>query len=149
MSRPGKREDLGLQLITVSRRYRRMMDAVFAEHGLSDASTLPLRFLIRQDRPYRQKDLAEELDIEGPTLVRVLDTLVAQGFVQRAEDPGDRRAKLVTATDAGRGFLAALAGRLDLLRGEIFAGVDEADVDSALTLLAQLDANMQALGRRD
>ncbi|WP_138469069.1 MarR family winged helix-turn-helix transcriptional regulator [Poseidonocella sp. HB161398] len=149
MPRPGKREDLGLQLITVSRRYRRIMDGVFAGHGLSYASTLPLRFLARQDRPYRQKELAGVLDIEGPTLVRVLDTLVAQGFVRRSEDPADRRAKLVSVTAEGHAFLGLLAGRLGELRDEIFAGVPEEEIDAALRLLSRLDANMDPLGPQD
>ncbi|NDW00186.1 MarR family winged helix-turn-helix transcriptional regulator [Salipiger sp. PrR002] len=149
MPRPGKQEDVGLQLITVSRRYRRAMDAIFAENGLSDASTLPLRFLIRQGRPYRQKDLAEELDIEGPTLVRVLDTLVAQGLLKRAEDPGDRRAKLVTVTDEGHAYIEALADRLDALRSQIFSGIPQRDIDATLSLLSKLDANMERVIRSE
>ena len=144
MSGSGKREDLGHQLINVSRRYRRVMDSIFAEHGLSDAQTLPLRFLVRQNRPYRQKDLAEELDIEGPTLVRVLDTLVAQGFVQRTEAPDDRRAKLITVTEEGHAFLASLSETLRALRDEIFAGVPEEQVEAALALLGTLDRNIDA-----
>ncbi|WP_170952701.1 MULTISPECIES: MarR family winged helix-turn-helix transcriptional regulator [Rhodobacter] len=143
-----KREDLGHQLITVSRRYRRVMDTVFAAHGLSTASTLPLRFLAREARPYRQKELAEHLDIEGPTLVRVLDTLVARGFVERAEDPVDRRAKLVSVTVAGHAFLHALAGQLDALRNTIFAGVPETEVASALRLLERIDKNIEAQGNK-
>lgn len=148
MSAPGAREDLGLHLVTVSRRYRRVMDAVFLEHGLSYASTLPLRFLARQDRPYRQKELAEVLDVEGPTLVRVLDTLVAAGFVERRADPDDRRARLVTVTAGGRAFLSGLAEQLDALRGEVFAGVGDAEISATAALLARLDANMDVLVQR-
>jgi len=149
MSRSRKRETLGLQLVTVSRRYRRTMDAVFAGHGLSFASTLPLRFLALQDHAYRQKELAAVLDVEGPTLVRVLDTLVAQGFLRRSEDPGDRRAKLVSVTAEGHAFLGNLEDRIVALREEIFNGVPEVDIDAVLRLLARIDANMEALDRED
>lgn len=147
MASRAKQEDVGLQLITVSRRYRRTMDAIFAESGLSDASTLPLRFLIRQGRPYRQKDLAEKLDIEGPTLVRVLDTLVSQGLVERTEAPGDRRAKLVSVTAAGHAYIEALSDRLHALRSRIFAGVSQQDMDATLRLLATLELNMEDVNR--
>ena len=73
------REDIGFQLVMVSRRYRKAMDAVFAENDLSDATSLPLRYLARQETPLRQKDLADRLAIEGPTLVRTLDMLVSKG----------------------------------------------------------------------
>ncbi|MBZ4021927.1 hypothetical protein CKO11_05565 [Rhodobacter sp. TJ_12] len=141
----GAHEDLGHRLITVSRRYRRVMDTVFAAHGLSTASTLPLRFLARQNRPYRQKELADHLDIEGPTLVRVLDTLVARGFVMRSEDPEDRRAKLISVTDRGHAFLGSLASPLGALRHEIFAGVPDEEVEMARRLLDRLEANIDTL----
>lgn len=149
MTRARKLEQLGLQLVTVSRRYRRTMDAIFSGHGLSFASTLPLRFLALQDRPYRQKELAAVLDVEGPTLVRVLDALVAQGFVLRSEDPTDRRAKLVSVTREGHAFLGQLEDRIVALRDEIFDGVPAADIDTVLRLLARIDTNMEGLDRED
>lgn len=142
MARAADREALGLQLITVSRRYRKEMDAIFAEQDLSDATSLPLRFLVRQDHPLRQKDLADRLDIEGPTLVRVLDRLADKGLVRRVEDPDDRRAKLISATKEGRAYLASISGMLADLRSELFAGVADEDMEAALRLLAQVEANI-------
>lgn len=144
MFRSKAREELGLQLIVVSRRYRKEMDAIFADKDLSDATSLPLRFLVRQDRPLRQRDLAEQLDIEGPTLVRVLDTLAQKGLVRRTEDPDDRRAKLVSATKAGRAYLASITPMLSQLRDSLFEGISQEDIDSALRLLNRLEANITA-----
>ncbi|MFD2173222.1 MarR family winged helix-turn-helix transcriptional regulator [Rhodobacter lacus] len=144
MSSPEDLERLGLSLVLMARRYRKEMDAIFAGEELSEATSLPLRFLVREDRILRQKDLAELLDIEGPTLVRVLDTLVARGFVRRTEDPDDRRAKLVSVTHAGRAYLASLGEVLTALRTELFAGIPEDDVAATLRLLGQLEANIAA-----
>ncbi len=49
----------------------------------------------------RQKELAAILDIEGPSLVRLLDTLEAQGLVERCGEADDRRAKILRMTMAG------------------------------------------------
>jgi MarR family transcriptional regulator for hemolysin len=126
----------------VSRRYRKAMDAVFAENDLSDATSLPLRYLARQATPLRQKDLADRLAIEGPTLVRTLDMLVSKGLVRRTEDPDDRRAKLISATDEGRAFLKQISTRFSALRSALFEGIAEADIDATLRLLDQLERNI-------
>ena len=144
MSNVEIREEIGFALVMVSRRYRKEMDAVFAENGLSDATSLPLRYLARQNHPLRQKDLAERLAIEGPTLVRTLDMLVAKGLVRRTEDPDDRRAKLVSATKAGRAFLSNLGARFSALRHELFEGISEQDIEATLRLLQRLEQNIAA-----
>ena len=49
----------------------------------------------------RQTDLAAALDIEGPSLVRLLDALERQGLVERCGEPDDRRVKTLRMTPAG------------------------------------------------
>ncbi len=142
-------EQLGLQMIMVSRRYRRMMDGALQDFGLTDATTLPLRYLVKLDAGIRQKDLAEILDIEGPTLVRVLDQLMAMGLVERVECPDDRRAKLVSATEKGRALHASFDARLAKLRNRIFADAEDAEITAVLNLLQKLETNLQSLPSAD
>ena len=49
----------------------------------------------------RQGELADEIGIEGPSLVRLIDLLQAEGLVERREDPTDRRAKTLHLTTLG------------------------------------------------
>jgi hypothetical protein len=56
-----QRAQFGLQLVIVARRFRRVMDSALAEHGLTDATALPLRYLAWLDAGIRQKELAERL----------------------------------------------------------------------------------------
>jgi MarR family transcriptional regulator for hemolysin len=42
-----------------------------------------------------QAALAATIGIEPPTLCRTLDTMERNGWVERVEDPGDRRRKLI------------------------------------------------------
>ncbi|KAA0975182.1 MarR family transcriptional regulator [Paeniglutamicibacter gangotriensis] len=50
----------------------------------------------------RLKDVAERLRIAARSATEVIDHLEAKGLVARGADPVDRRATLVTLTDAGR-----------------------------------------------
>ena len=137
-----QRAQFGLQLVIVARRFRRVMDSALAEHGLTDATALPLRYLAWLDAGIRQKELAERLDIEAPSLVQVLDQLGAMGLVERREDPQDRRAKIVCVTEKGRALHAAFAGKLAALREGIFAGTGADDIAAGLRLLARIEANL-------
>ena len=55
-----------------------------------------------------QRELANLMHIEPPTLVRHLDRLEADGYVERRPDPDDRRRLLVFVTPAGRRRLTEL-----------------------------------------
>jgi MarR family transcriptional regulator, transcriptional regulator for hemolysin len=55
-----------------------------------------------------QRELADLMHIEPPTLVRHLDRLEADGYVERRPDPDDRRRLLVFVTAAGRRRLTEL-----------------------------------------
>ena len=48
-----------------------------------------------------QRELAELMRIEPPTLVRHLDKLADEGLVERRPDPADRRVLRVVVTDGG------------------------------------------------
>jgi MarR family transcriptional regulator for hemolysin len=48
-----------------------------------------------------QRQLAERLCIEGPTMTRHLDNLAADGLIERRPDPSDRRGTRVFATEEG------------------------------------------------
>ena len=81
--------------------WRRESDQALSDHGLSYATAIPLLVLSRQGENVRQGVLADELGIEGPSLVRLIDLLQAEGLVERREDPTDRRAKTLHLTEAG------------------------------------------------
>jgi DNA-binding MarR family transcriptional regulator len=57
------------------------------------------------------KDLAEPLGLSAPAATRIVDALVERGMATRAEDPQDRRVRLIAITAAGRKFVQEFAHR--------------------------------------
>ncbi len=92
---------MGLLIARLARLWRREANQALADHGLSEATALPLLVLSRRGKLVRQGVLAEEMGIEGPSLVRLIDLLQAEGLVERREDPTDRRAKILHLTPTG------------------------------------------------
>jgi DNA-binding MarR family transcriptional regulator len=86
------------------------------------------------------KALAESMKVSLPAMSRAVDGLYERGFVQREEDPADRRMKRVRLTAAGRSVPRALSeARLSALSEFIGSlDVDEADeLEHALELIVE------------
>lgn len=83
----------GMQLAQMSRGWRAELDRRLAGLGLSQARWLVLLHLARFDEAPTQRELAQSVGVEGPTLARLLDSLESQGLVQRQSVMEDRRAK--------------------------------------------------------
>ena len=94
-------DEIGFLIRRIGRLWRREADQALVDHGLSQATALPLVVLSRWGKSARQGVLAEEMGIEGPSLVRLIDLLQAEGLVERREDPTDRRAKMLHLTALG------------------------------------------------
>jgi MarR family transcriptional regulator for hemolysin len=136
-------ESFTIKLLLLSRFLRREIDVLLEPDGLSEATTLPIRYLAREGRPMRQNELADAMGVEGPTLVRILDQLAIAGYVERVEDHKDRRAKLIHLTAQGNAFHDRLRIKLGQVRDELFARASEDDVRAALRVFGEVEATMR------
>lgn len=84
-----------------------------------------LLHLARFENVPTQRELAQSVGVEGPTLARLLDSLEAQGLVQRHAVAEDRRAKKIVLSDTARPLIAQIEAIATALRQELFVGVDE------------------------
>lgn len=140
-------EELGISLIVVARLYRRELDNALTRHGLSEANSLPLRLLARAGKPLKQKELATSLDIESPSLVKVLTLLEERGLVIRHSLEGDKRVRLVSLSEKGQALNDELHRDLLYIRLNLFKGMDESDLSNFINLLSTVDHNLRNIER--
>jgi len=91
----------------------RVLVAVAAESvaAVEEAVTLPqLRVLVMAsaDQPLSGAAVAAALGVHASNATRTVDKLVAAGYLDRAEDPDDRRLVRLTLTPTGRALVAAV-----------------------------------------
>ena len=109
------------------------------ESGLSMPQMTAL-FRIRRDRQCGVTEIGEHLGITSAAASQMLERLVKQGYVDRSEDPEDRRGKKLALTETGdkvvkegldarQGWLSELAAR--------FEGEESLMVARALDLLVE------------
>ncbi|CAO3417547.1 MarR family winged helix-turn-helix transcriptional regulator [Azospirillum doebereinerae] len=131
----------GIHLFRAARLWRREANKVLADCGFSSSVITPLMLLAELGDGMRQRDLAEEMGVEGPSVVRLLDSLEAAKLVERREAPDDRRAKTLHLTDQGRDLLVQVNGALNGLRRRLLAGTDAADIDACRRAMAVIETN--------
>ncbi|KXA71371.1 MarR family transcriptional regulator [Bordetella hinzii] len=95
--------------------------------------------------PLRQGVLADEIGIEGASLVRVIDALQAAGLIERLADPEDRRARCVTLSAAGQAKAADIARIVDRVRAEVVSGIDPAELAIAERVLRAVQQRLETL----
>lgn len=138
------RRSVSSTLVVAARRWRRTSHSVLSAYNVSEACAGPLLTANRLGEAVRQVTLAEQVGIEGPSLVRLLDQLCAAGLVRRDEDPDDKRAKTITLTDEGRAVTARMEERLMDLRARVLKGVSREDLETTLRVLNAFNASLDA-----
>jgi MarR family transcriptional regulator for hemolysin len=137
--------ELGLLVSRLGRVWRRKADQALSAHGLSEAMSTPLLILSRGGKRVRQGELANEMGIEGPSLVRLIDLLQAEGLVERHEDPTDRRAKMLHVTALGEAKVAECNRVLKRVRAELMSGISSDDLVTTFTVLRRIQQTADAL----
>jgi MarR family transcriptional regulator, transcriptional regulator for hemolysin len=92
-----------------------------------------------------QVQLAEMTDLEPMTLVRTLDYLESQGWLERRNDPADRRARRLYLEAKGKPLVDDIWHLVDLTRREAFAGIPRKHADLLIELLEKVQSNFASL----
>lgn len=142
-SAPDEREIFARALATVTRQWKRRLDARFRDLGLTQARWGVLLELSRQEE-MTQIELARTIGIEGPTLVRLLDGLQTAGLIERRPCLEDRRAKKLRLTAAAMPLIGEMKKIAAESRADVFEGVAERDLTVAIRVLDRIVANLHA-----
>lgn len=132
----------------VNKQWRHSLDRVLAPLDLTQALWLPLVHLERSQGAMRQKDLAQAqaqaLALDSSSIVRLIDGLQAQGWVERLDD-ADRRVKRIQLTPAGLDKVEAVKKVVAKVRGEVMQDFPAELLDHTLSALDTMLSKMAVL----
>jgi len=131
------------ELWKVSRKMRTLFDARVRASGLTLARARTLILLGKKDC-MTQTELADALEIEGPTLVPLLDGLEKQGLIERRPVDGDRRAKRIALTATGQEQAAYVDTLVKEFRSDVLKDVAEDDLKAAIRVFHAMAKNIEA-----
>lgn len=142
------RRQLIAQLVESSRILRNHIDHRAKARGTTRAQWIVL-FRLRAQEGLSQVDLADVLELQPISLVRLLDRLVEQGLLERRHDPKDRRANRLFLTAAGRRLVDDLDDLRDAIAAEVLHDIPDEAVATTLATLRDLKDRIKALSESD
>jgi MarR family transcriptional regulator for hemolysin len=147
-SLPDRQRQLMFAMAQVNKQWRRTLDRTLAPLGLTQALWLPLLHLERGQGAMRQKDLAHSLALDSSSVVRLIDGLQAQGWVERLDD-ADRRVKRIRLTAAGQLQVEAVKQVVAGVRSEVMQDFPPELLDPVQAALSAMLDRMAALEAAD
>jgi MarR family transcriptional regulator for hemolysin len=134
--------DLNVFLTRKIMRFARRWRAIANEHlsaiGHTQARWEALYWLAVSRGGATQRELAECVGIEEPTLVRMLHRLEQEGLVERRASQADRRTKTIVLTRAAEPHLKAMSGVIDQLREDVLTNIPAEDIALCVGVLDRM-----------
>jgi MarR family transcriptional regulator, transcriptional regulator for hemolysin len=142
------RRTLGFLLRDTSRLMRRRFMQYARERGLPlNRSEAQVLVYVGREQGMSQAKLAELLDLEAISLVRLVDSLQEAGLIERRPHPRDRRIRTLWLTEAARPILDQVMAVRAEVRAQAMAGITEAEQETLLDLLMTVRGNLAQPGR--
>jgi DNA-binding MarR family transcriptional regulator len=86
-------------------------------------------------------ELSQRMMVSNGNVTGLAERLVEQGLLDRRPSPNDRRAQIVSLTAEGRRAFRAMARTHEDWIAQIFAGLDAAEIEQLMALLAKTKAS--------
>ena len=125
------------QLVESSRLLRNYIDNRAKSRGTTRAQWIVL-FRLRQQEGLSQVDLADVLELQPISLVRLLDRLVEHRLLERRPDPRDRRANRLFLTRSGRRLVDDLDGLRDAIATDVLRDIPADAIRTSLETLVDI-----------
>jgi MarR family transcriptional regulator for hemolysin len=138
------KRELIAQLVESSRLLRNYIDHRAKTRGTTRAQWIVL-FRLRKQEGLSQVDLADVLELQPISLVRLLDRLVEHGLVERRSDPRDRRANRLFLTASGRQLADDLDSLRDAIAIDVLQDVPAPAIETSLKTLRDIKERIKTL----
>lgn len=141
--------EFGLLLFGTARAWRTKLDQRLRPLGLSQGKWRTLIHLSQGGNKLTQKEIAERMGIEEPTLAGLLDRLQEDGWIERRESPNDRRCKIVHLQRRSKAVLDEIFDTAHGLRHELIEDVPADDLEACIRVLTQIREKAEQPGSRN
>ena len=138
-------EQIARLLFDTTRMWRAQLNTVLAQYELTASAWYVIRVLRDEGQGRTQKELASALAIEGPTLVKLLDSLERLNWIERRVAPTDRRAKTIWLIDSALPQIKEADEKLGMVRHAILDVLDEQERNDFTKPLSKVKQNLEQM----
>lgn len=130
-------------IVVAARRWRKLANDRIKPLGQTMARWETLFLVAFSDEELTQSEIARLISVEGPTMVRMLDTLARDGLIERHQSDTDRRVTVNRVTPKGMDAIREIMAITNVLRTDLLKDIDPehlaVTVDTLTQILRRLD----------
>lgn len=123
------------------RLFSRELQLRLARHGVSSGQWRSLRVLWEED-DITQRELSDRVGAKEATTVPMIRSLERSGFIERREDPHDRRKVRIVLTPKARALRRKLMPYVAEVHDLASEGIDANDLETTRRVLAAMARNL-------
>lgn len=134
------KEPIGRKMDKIGKMFQAKIQSDLAHLDI-DRSFYPL-LLIESGNGITQQELASKLLCDKVQVVRIIDYLSSNGYVERLQNPVDRRKYELTITDKARKVLPDIKKTLETATSVATNGLSESQVNELQSMLVIIERNL-------
>ena len=138
---------LGVKLIVIARLLRKRFDHSADNIGVTRAQWTAIGAVARAPGA-TQRVIASMLDVGEAAAGRLIDRLCEEGWMERRQDPQDRRSNRVYLKPAANDILQQLSGLAAEQDARAFSGISQEEITLFNNILDRVAANLGAAEER-
>src|SRR5574337_84269 len=133
---------IGLVVYSASKTFQKAFDLELRNKTGITLTQAKVIFSLYLHSGITQRELADKIGIESPTLVPIIDKMEEDGYVQRKSDAGDRRIKRVYTTAKTDSLWNSMMECATHLRKIYVKEVSEQELKSAIVVIKKITTNL-------
>jgi len=136
------KNSIGLILRTADKSLEQALDSEIKQRFNLTGGQWKVIMILALREGISQKEVADLLSVEGPTLVPIIDKMEKDGFLTRKLNPNDRRINSIFLTKKSLELVEKIINTILDFRSIITKGVSKQDIDSARKVLLKMTQNV-------
>ena len=125
-------------LVVAARRWRKLANDRVKPRGQTMARWETLYLVAYSEEELNQGELARLIGVQGPTMVRMLDSLAREGLIERQQSEHDLRVTINRITEKGRRAISSIMGLTNALRRQVLEPIGTEDLNTTVRVLTQI-----------
>ncbi|MBQ9162391.1 MAG: MarR family transcriptional regulator [Clostridia bacterium] len=133
------------QFIATARLHHAVVDGMVAGMGVHHSQHRMLMYLAKHEKLPSQKAIADHFDISPAAVAVTLKRLEKDGYIRRDITGEDNRCNEISITEKGRATVECSRYLFDHIDSAMFDGLDDAQLESFLSVLNTIRANLERM----
>lgn len=120
--------------------FSEVLEKELIPYNITRAQWIAMYYIYKGEK-ITQRELADQMGVKQPTVVRLLQTLEAKGYLQRSGVDTDKRVKQLELTEEGTKIYLSILPVAEKFKSDTIAGISDQDLETIKRVLNMMINN--------